>query len=321
MTLPKLIIITGPTASGKTALAIRLAKKFNGEIISADSRQVYRGMDIGTAKPPISYKPRRGESTKSNVPANDGTHAYVKGIPHYLINIKNPNQTYTLGQFKNDATRAINDITKRGKMPFLVGGTGLYLNALINNLQIPEIKPNKKLRQQLERQIRRKGLKSLYKKLLKLDPAAARIVDPHNPRRIIRALEIALAAKIPFSQTRKKGQKLFDVLILGIAVPPDKLKKRIAARTTKMLKRGLAGEVRKLIKKYGTHAAAFDSIGYREIINYIKNQITLAQATTQINQNTRRFTRRQANWFKKFNIIWIKNQKQAMHKLRKFAKI
>lgn len=319
--LPKLIVITGPTASGKTALAIRLAKKFNGEIISADSRQVYRGIDIGTAKPPISYEPRRGESTKSSVPSNDGTYGYVKGIPHHLINIKNPNQTYTLGQFKKDATKAINDITKRGKIPFLVGGTGLYLNALINNLEIPEVKPNKKLRQQLERQIRAKGLKSLYKKLLKLDPAAARIVDPHNPRRIIRALEIALAAKIPFSQTRKKGQKLFDVLVLGIAVPPDKLKKRIAARTDDMFKRGLVSEVRKLIKKYGTHVAAFDSIGYREIIDYLKNQITLAQATTQINQNTWRMTRRQANWFKKFAVVWIKNQKQAIHKLRKFAKI
>ncbi|MFA4999098.1 MAG: tRNA (adenosine(37)-N6)-dimethylallyltransferase MiaA, partial [Candidatus Paceibacterota bacterium] len=186
----KLIVILGPTASGKTSLSLKLAKKFNGEIISADSRQAYRGLDIGTAKP---------------------TKKQLKQVKHYLVDIKNPNQHYTVGQYKRDAIKAINRIIKSGKVPFLVGGTGLYIKSLTDNLEIPEVKPDWKLRNKLESEIKSKGLKSVYNKLIKMDPEAAYIIDKNNPRRVIRALEIAIKTKKPFSQQRKKGKPLFDV--------------------------------------------------------------------------------------------------------------
>ena len=204
--LKKLIVILGPTASGKSELAIKLAKKLKGEIVSADSRQVYKGMDIGTAKP---------------------TKKERKEILHYLVDIKNPNQIYTAWQYKKEAIRAINKVIKRGENPFLVGGTGLYLKAVIENLEIPRVKPDWKLRKSLELKIKTRGLKSLYDELIKIDPEAAYIVNSQNPRRIIRALEVAIKTKKPFSQQRKKGKSLFDVLEIGLSLSEEKLKEKI----------------------------------------------------------------------------------------------
>ena len=183
--LPKIIAIVGPTASGKTDLAIKLAKKLNGEIISADSRQVYKGMNIGTAK--------------AKLRAN-GKLQIANGIPHYLINIKKPNENYTVAEFKKDAIDAVNKIIKRGKVPILAGGTGLYVKAVTENLEIPEVKPDMALRKKLEKRIEREGLDALYRELIKQDPEAAYIVDGKNPRRVIRALEIAISTKKPFSE-------------------------------------------------------------------------------------------------------------------------
>ncbi|MCX6731797.1 MAG: tRNA (adenosine(37)-N6)-dimethylallyltransferase MiaA, partial [Candidatus Parcubacteria bacterium] len=235
--MQKLIVIIGPTASGKSALALKLAKRINGEIVSADSRQIYRGMDIGTAKP---------------------TKKELKSIPHHLINIKNPNQNYSVGEFKKDAINAINKIIKKGKLPILVGGTGLYISAIVNNLEIPQIKENKKLRAKIEKEIKEKGLNFVFEKLVALDPEAAYIVDPKNPRRVIRALEIAIISGKKFSEQRKKGKPLYKILTIGLNPPPKILKSRINKRIIQMINDGLVSEVKKLVSKYGYKCKAFD---------------------------------------------------------------
>lgn len=298
MNLPKIIVILGPTASGKTALSLLLAKKFDGMIISADSRQIYRGMDIGTAKP---------------------TKKELVQIPHQLIDCKNPDQNYTLGQYKTDATRAMKKIIESKKLPFLVGGTGLYVYALVNNLQIPKVKPNKTLRRKLERMIEKYGLYYAFGKLTALDPETAYIVDPHNPRRIVRALEVAMSTKKPFSQSRKKNPPIFDFLILGINIPPETLRQRINQRVDLMVKQGLVEEVTRLTKKYGKRRIPFDAIGYREIIDYLDKKLDLGQATDQIKRNTWRFAKRQMTWFKRLPVTWITNQKQANREIEKFV--
>ena len=297
----KLIVILGPTASGKSELAIKLAKKFKGEIVSADSRQVYKGMDIGTGK--VTKKER-------------------EEILHYLIDIKNPNKIYTVGQYKKEAIKAINKIIKKGKSPFLVGGTGLYLKAVIENLEIPRVKPDWKLRKSLELKIKTRGLKSLYDELIKIDPEAAYIVDSQNPRRIIRALEVAIKTKKPFSQQRKKGESLFDVLEIGLSLSEEKLKEKIEKRVNKMMKTGLVKEVQNLIKIYDKNLPTFDAIGYREIINYLNKKISLAEAIKKIKKNTWHFAKRQMTWWKSDKrIIWVKSYQRAEKLVKGFLEM
>lgn len=297
--MQKLIVIIGPTASGKSALAIKIAKKFNGEIISADSRQIYKEMDIGTAKP---------------------TKKELSEIKHYLIDIKKPNQYYSAGEYKKDAIKAINKIIKEEKLPILVGGTGLYISAVINNLEIPEIKENEKLRAKIEKEIEEKGLDFVFKKLVAIDPEAAYIVDPKNPRRIIRVLEIALVSGKKFSEQRKAGKPLYDVLEIGLNCSQEALKKRITKRIKNMIKSGLINEVNNLVKKYGYKCKSLDAIDYREIIDYLKKKISLKQAITQIQNNTWHYAKRQMTWFKKYNpgAHWIKNYSEAKKMVRKF---
>ena len=227
---PKILVIAGPTASGKSVLAIQLAKKFNGEIVSADSRQVYRGMDIGTAKP-----------SKKEMAA----------IPHHLIDIRNSDENYTVSEYKRDAVKAIKKILKNKKLPILTGGTGFYIKAIIDNLNIPEVAPDLKLRLKMEKEIAKYGLRRLFNRLVKIDPEAAYIVDPNNPRRVIRALEIAIKTKKPFSAQRETGRQLFEFLEIGIKQSKRVLNNRINKRVDEMLKAGLAEEVKMLIKKYG----------------------------------------------------------------------
>ncbi len=295
--LPKIVCIVGPTASGKTDLAIHLAKKFNGEIVSADSRQIYRGMDIGTAKPPISA---------------------MRRIPHYLIDIKNPSQSYTLSQFKSDALKSIRKIHTASKLPLLVGGTGLYISAIINNLLIPKVKPNRALRTKLTRLLEKRGLYYLYGKLTALDPEAAYTVDPKNPRRIIRALEICITTKKPLSHTRTFGMPLFYTLILGLRLPPENLEERIVKRTKAMFRNGLVEEVKKLVKNYGRRSVPFDAIGYREIIEHLDGKITLEEAEPKIIKNTWRFAKRQLTWFKKMPVKWINDVVLAEAEIKTF---
>ena len=296
--LPKLIVVVGPTASGKSVLAIKIAKQFNGEIISADSRQIYRGMDIGTAKP---------------------TKEEMTTIPHHLIDIKNPDENYTVAEYKKDTLKAIKKIITKGHLPILVGGTGLYVKAIIDNLKIPNVKPDLKLRQNLELRIKNYGLKSVYNELINLDPEAAYIVDPNNPRRIIRALEIALKTKKPFSTQRKTGKPLFDSLEIGIEWPKNALDERINKRIGLMIKEGLINEVKNLIKKYGAESQSFGAIGYREIIDYFDKKISLQEAIGLIKRNTKNYAKRQTTWFNKDKKIhWIKNEKRTEKLVEKF---
>ena len=288
---PKIIVIVGPTASGKSDLAIKIAGKFNSEIISADSRQIYRGMDIGTAKPAKTE---------------------IRKIPHHLIDIKNPDENYTVAQYKKDCLKAIKMVLAKNKIPVLVGGTGLYIKTIADNLEIPEVKPDFQLREKLEKELKSKGLDYLYQKLIELDPEAAYIIDSKNPRRIVRALEITLKTEKPFSQQRKSGKKLFNCLKIGISLPKEKLREKINKRADKILKNGLIKEVKNLIKKYPFDIPAFDAIGYREIINYLQGKVSLDETTALIKKNTWRYAKRPITWFKKDKkIIWIDNPQKA----------
>ena len=298
--LKKIIVILGPTASGKSDLAIKLAKKFGGEIVSADSRQIYKGLDIGTAK--VTKKER-------------------EGISHYLINIRKPNQLYSVGQFKKEAIKIIHKIIKKGGIPFLVGGTGLYIKAVVDNLKIPEVKSDLKLRRDLELKIKQKGLKSAFEELIKIDPEAAYIVDPHNPRRIIRALEVAIKTKRPFSELRKKGEPIFEVLQIGLNPGEKSLKGRIEKRINQMIKEGLVKEVKNLIKIYDKKLSTFDAIGYREIIDYLNKKSSLKEAVEKIKRNTWGYARKQMSWFRKDpRIHWMKSKRQSETLIKKFLK-
>lgn len=305
----KLLVILGPTASGKTRLALKIAKKFHGEIISADSRQIYQGMDIGTAKP----QNNRQSATDNRQPLS------IKGVPHWLINIKNPTENYTVAEFKDDAVKIIKDIQSRRKLPILCGGTGLYIDAVVKNLNIPRVPPNPELRKKLEREMKKRGSGFLYKKLVKLDPEAAYIIDPQNSRRIIRALEVMLATHKPFTSQRRRGKLLFKVLQIGLFKNREELNKIIARRVDQMIKKGLVREVKKLVKKYPKNLPAFDAIGYREIIRYLDKKITLAEAIEEIKKNTRRFAKRQMSWFRRDKSIkWIKYPEEAEKLIKKF---
>ena len=296
--LPKVIVIVGPTASGKTSLGIRLAKKFNGEIVSADSRQIYRGLDIGTAKPTLKER---------------------QTVPHHLTDVKYPNQPYTVAQYKRDCLRAIRQIVKKNKLPIIVGGTGLYIKAVVDNLSIPRVKADPLLRKELEQELQSRGLNFLYNELIKLDPEAAYIVDPRNPRRVIRALEIAMSTKKPFSETRRQGKPLFEFLQIGISRPKEKLKERINKRIDAMVETGLVEEVKNLIKKYPLGTSAFEAIGYREIIDHLEDRLSLEEAVELMKRNTWYFAKRQLTWFRKDKSIhWITTPRKAERLIKNF---
>jgi len=286
---PKLIVILGPTATGKTGLAIRLAKQFNGEIISADSRQIYKEMAIGTAKP---------------------TKKEMKTVPHHLIDLIKPDKDFNVALYKERALKAIQNINKKGRIPFLVGGTGLYIKAIIDNIDFPKVKPNKKLRKQLEK----KGAEELFKIYQKLDPKGAKLIDKNNKRRLVRAIEVSKLTKKPFWVQRKKQIPLFEVLQIGIKLPKKELEKRISKRTDKMLEIGLEKEVKGLKKKY-MKSPLLSTIGYAEWFQS-KNKKKIKEA---IKLHTLQFAKRQMTWFKKDKRInWIKNYSQAKKLIKNF---
>lgn len=313
--LPKIIVVSGPTASGKTDLAIHLAKKFGGEVICADSRTVYRYMDIGTAKPI-----RKGQKPKKD--KDRYLYYTVKAVPHYALDIVNPDQNYSVADFKELAVNIANSMIERGKIPFLVGGTGLYIKAVVDNLDFPENASSPKIRQQLEKEIEKYGLARLCKKLLKLDPAAEKFIDPKNPRRIIRALEVILTTGQKFSDQRKKGKKIFDALQIGIKVDKEVLKERISKRVEKMAKAGFIDEVKKLKKKYGCKTPAMSGIGYKQFCLYLDKKISFEQAKENFKLGDRHYSKRQMTWFKKDKRVkWIKNNPRVAEVVvRKFLR-
>ncbi|NQV12969.1 MAG: tRNA (adenosine(37)-N6)-dimethylallyltransferase MiaA [Parcubacteria group bacterium] len=281
--LPQLIVILGPTASGKTGLSLSLAQNFNGQIISADSRQIYRGMDIGTDK-----------TTDSD-------------IPHHLIDIANPDEEFTLSDYQQAAFKIIE--SEPTKLNFLVGGTGLYISAIVDNLQIPAVKPDEKLRSKLQKM----SSKKLLAELKKLDPVSAQKIDPQNKRRLIRAIEVCQVTGQPFSEQTTKGEPRVEALQIGLDVPREKLYTRINQRVDEMITAGLVDEVKNLLAKgYSKDLPAFSGIGYKEIISYLEKEISLDEATELIKRNTRRYAKKQLTWFRRDkNIRWVKNYQEA----------
>ena len=277
--LPPLVVILGPTAVGKTSLAIQLALQLNGEIVSADSRLLYRGMDIGTAKP--SFGERRQ-------------------VPHHLIDVADPDQIWSLTLFKNEARTAIMEIQSRNKLPFLVGGTGQYIRAIVEDWQIPEVKPDPQLRTALENWSEEIGRDGLHARLALLDPESAEKIDPRNLRRTIRALEVILYSGKKFSEQRLRGKPTYHLIQIGLSMPRSELYQHIDARIDDMLNAGLISEVQGLlIKGYSPDLASFSAIGYSEVIDYLQGKSTQEEAVTLIKRHTRQFVRRQANWFKR----------------------
>ncbi len=273
-----LILIVGPTAVGKTELAIQLAERLNGEIISSDSRLFYRGMDIGTAKP---------------------SSAEMLCVPHHLIDVVNPDETLSLAIFQQMAREIIANIQGRGKLPFLVGGTGQYIRAVTEGWNPPEVKPDVGLRNVLENMEKEKGKEWLYEKLRQLDPEAASIIDLRNVRRTIRALEVIFTTGRKFSKQRGQSDSPYHLITIGLTRPRAELYQRVDERIEKMFADGLLDEVKGLVEKgYSPALPSMSAIGYRECVRVIKGELNTDQAKAEMKRLTRVFVRRQANWFK-----------------------
>ena len=287
----RLVAIVGPTAIGKSRLALCLAQTFGGEIVNADSRQVYRYMDTGTAKPTLEE---------------------LALVPHHLINITNPDESFNLAQYQELAYRAINDIHQRGKLPFLVGGSGLYVWTVVEGWQIPWVPPRPELRKKLEERAAAIGAEKLYQELVVIDPAAAQKIDPRNVRRVIRALEVYEQTSTPFSRLQRKQAPPFVPLIIGLTCDRAELYRRIDERVDRMMAQGLVREVGKLVKMgYDFTLSAMSTIGYKQIGTHLRGELSLEEAVQQVKYETHRFVRHQYAWFrlkddriKWFNILY-----------------
>ena len=285
---PKVIVICGPTASGKTALSIELAKKINGEIISSDSMQIYKDMDIGTAKP---------------------SQEEMQGIPHHLIGFVEPNRRYSVAEFKKDAESAIETILAKGKTPIVVGGTGLYVDSLIYGIEYQDIELDEEYRKELEGRAANEGLEQLYEEAKKIDPQAMEKISPNDKKRIIRVLEIYKATgKNKTEQeieSRKNGVK-YDYKVFAINWERESLYERINKRVDIMIEQGLIQEVEELLKKYDEFPTAMQGLGYKEVVEYLQGETTREEMIEKIKMETRRYAKRQITWFKKNKqTIWI----------------
>jgi len=285
--MKRVVAIVGPTATGKTELSLHLARAFGGEIVNADSRQVYRHMDIGTAKPTPEEQAQ---------------------APHHLIDIVDPDQDFSLALYQELARRAIKDIQGRGKLPFLVGGTGQYIWAVLEGWQAPRVPPNPALRAQLEERARLQGAESLHRELSILDPEAARRIDPRNLRRVIRALEVCYETGRRFSEQRLKEPPPYNVLIIGLTGDRKELYWRIDDRVERMVAEGFVEEVRRLLEMgYSLDLPSMSSHGYREMGRYILGQLSLDEAVQRVKFITHRYVRQQYAWFRldDLRISWL----------------
>jgi len=345
----KIIVILGPNASGKSELAVKLAKKFNGEIISADSRQVYKGLDIGSGKVPrdrpISFE-------------KDSSEYLYRGIPHHLLDVASPKRVFTVAQYQKLAKKALKDILKRGKIPIICGGTGFYIDALIYDYQFPKVPPQPKLRKELEK----KTTEELFAQLQKLDPERAKNIDRHNKRRLVRAIEIILITNKPVPLLNNirvnpriyPRQSAYGVLKIGIKKSPEELKKLIKKRLLKRLKMGLIDEVRRLHYQQGLSWQRLDDLGleYRYVSRYLRQQAQInadpeaeparyGASPTQtdaekkkilkkleqemietLNREIYRYAKRQMTWFKRDKeIYWINPRtKKGFQRIIKICK-
>lgn len=287
--MQKVIVICGPTASGKTALSIELAKKVDGEIVSADSMQIYNEMSIGTAKPDEEE---------------------MQGIKHYLIGNISPTRRYSVSDYKIDAMNSIKEILQKGKQPIVVGGTGLYVNSLIYGIDYPEIETNLEYRKELEKIADEEGLQYLYKKAEEIDREAMKNISVNDKKRIIRVLEIYKETGKTKTQLEKESRKNgvpYEYHIFAIDMPREILYDRINKRVDTMIEKGLIKEVENLYRKYGDElCTSLQGIGYKEVIDYLNGKYTKEEMIDKIKMETRRYAKRQLTWFRKIpNIIWL----------------
>lgn len=284
----KVIVICGPTASGKTALSIEVAKKINGEIISCDSMQIYKDMNIGTAKP---TKEEMGE------------------IKHYLIDYVLPTERYSVAEYKKDAKKAIKEVIEKGKIPIIVGGTGLYVDSLIYEIEYPEIKFDEEYRKKLEKEVEEEGLEKLYEKAKKIDPIAIQKISKTDKKRILRVLEIYHATgktKTEQEIISRKKEPEYDYKVYGLLWDRQKLYDRINLRVDIMIEQGLIEEVKTILKKYSKFPTATQGLGYKEVVQYLNKEITKEEMIEKIKQETRRYAKRQMTWFRKNKqTIWL----------------
>lgn len=295
----KVIVICGPTASGKTALSIELAKKINGEIISSDSMQIYKDMDIGTAKP---------------------TAEEMQGIKHYLIDFVSPDERYSVADYKKDAKKAIKEIIQKGKTPIIVGGTGLYVDSLIYEIEYQNIEFDEEYRNNLEKQVEEKGLEELYKKAQEIDPEAVEKISKNDKKRILRILEIYHATgknKTEQEKLSRKKEVEYDYLVYALDWEREKLYERINKRVDIMIEQGLIEEVKGIYEKYDKFPTAMQGLGYKEVVEYLENQITKEEMIEKIKQETRRYAKRQMTWFRKNKqTIWLNAQDEIQNNVQ-----
>ena len=289
---PKVVVIVGPTASGKTALSIELAKKINGEIISSDSMQIYKDMDIGTAK-----------VTKEE----------AEGIKHYLVDCVSPDERYTVSDFKRDAEKAIKEIFEKGKVPIVVGGTGLYVNSLIYGIEYQDMQFDEQYRDELMKKAEtEEGLNSIWEEACAIDPEAMKKISKNDKKRIVRVLEIFKATGKNKTQqeiiSRQNGVK-YDYKVFGITMDREKLYSRINRRVDIMIEKGLEIEVKNLVKKYTKFPTAMQGLGYKEVVEYFDGIITREEMIDKIKQESRRYAKRQLTWFRKNKeTIWLDSE-------------
>lgn len=283
----KLLVIIGPTAVGKTKLSIEMAKKFNGEIISGDSMQIYRRMDIGTAKI------REDE---------------MEGIPHHLIDIKEPDESFSAAEFQKLVRGKITEIAKRGKLPIIAGGTGLYIQSVIYDYQFSDVSGNEEFRHQLEQKAKEIGNEALHEELKKVDPESAAKIHPNNVRRVIRALEVYYQAGKTRNEYENNGQTdlLYHTAVIGLMMDREQLYGRINARVDKMMNDGLLEEVKTLYEQGLRNCQSIQAIGYKEMYQFLDGEISLDEAVEKLKQNSRRYAKRQLTWFRnKMEVKWF----------------
>lgn len=281
MSKTKLIAIVGPTGVGKSDVAIELAKRIDGEIVSADSMQIYRGMDIGTAKV---------------------TPEEMDGISHYLIDVVDPAEPFSVAEYQRMARQIIEDISSRGKMPILVGGTGLYVRSVIDKLEFPSGEISSEIRKRLEERAEKEGGRDLYRELIEKDPGAADLIHPNNVRRVIRALEVIELTGQPFTQFQKEWKKresVYDLQMFGLTMVRKQLHERINKRVDRMIAKGLIDEVKGLLSHgYESFLTSQQAIGYKELIGYLKGEKSLEEAIEVLRARTRQYAKRQLTWFR-----------------------
>lgn len=288
----KIIAVAGPTASGKTALSVKIAKELGGEVVSCDSMQIYKGMDIGTAKPSLEER---------------------CGVPHHMIDIISPDEKYNVVSYKRDAEAAIDDILKRGRVPVLAGGTGLYMDSVLSNTAFSENSSFSVARERLEKLFEEKGREYIFEMLEKIDPEAAEKIHPNNTRRVIRALEIYETTGKTLTQANieSKRPEKYESLVIGLMWDRETLYERINERVERMMAEGLLKEVETLRKK-GMKAeyTSMQAIGYKELFEYFEGNCTLEEAKEKIKQESRRYAKRQMTWLKRNKKInWLILQK------------